>query len=460
MTPRFLLLPLLISLIFFATGCDSTESSTIAPQPTQEQPETTPQLTLLQWNHFVPQYDKWFDAFAAGWGQDEGIDVAVEHISLTELGGRLEEAIAAGEGPTMVELIIGASRFVDGVHDLTELNLEAQARVGGQIDTCRASSYLPATDSYYGYCTGWVPDPGNYNIELWSAIGMPDGPQTWMDLLEGGTQIREEMGIPVGIGLSPELDSEMANRAVIWSFGGSIQDENENVVLNSPETVAAVEFVAELYQQSMAEDVFEWNAATNNQGLIAGELSYILNSVSAYRSLQKFDPDAADNIGFVEALQGPDGKQFASSHVWSIYVIPNYVEGEELEAAQDFLLHLTENYAQATFNSELYNFPAFASTVPELTAGDNWLETDPFGSTPPDKLQILANAESWVAHLGFPGVANPAVAEVYAQNIITEMMEAVARGEKTSDEAVKDAHTEIEMIFDKWRAKGLVGGEQ
>ena len=29
----------------------------------------------------------------------------------------------------------------------------------------------------------------------------------------------------------------------MWSFGGSIQDENENVVLNSPETVAAVEYM-------------------------------------------------------------------------------------------------------------------------------------------------------------------------------------------------------------------------
>ena len=35
----------------------------------------------------------------------------------------------------------------------------------------------------------------------------------------------------------------MAGRALMWSFGASIQDENEQVVLNSPETVAAVEYM-------------------------------------------------------------------------------------------------------------------------------------------------------------------------------------------------------------------------
>ena len=74
--------------------------------------------------------------------------------------------------------------------------------------------------------------------------------------------------------------------AVIWSHGGSVQDADENVLLNSPETVAAVKFLAKLQNDAMTDEIFGWTAASNNQGLIAGELSYILNSISAYRSLQ------------------------------------------------------------------------------------------------------------------------------------------------------------------------------
>ncbi|HSH03943.1 MAG TPA: extracellular solute-binding protein [Anaerolineae bacterium] len=436
-----------------------TPSST--PPPTIINSDTTDsgrypagtEIRFLQWNHFVPQYDKWFDPFVTAWGDEVGVQTSIEHIPLTELSSRLQTAIIAGEGPTLVELIIAASVHVEGVHDLTDLNLQAQEQFGEQVSTCHANSYLPTTGQYYGYCVAWAPDPGNYNINLWTEAGFPDGPQSWEDLLVGGQTIRDTHGIGVGLGISPEMDSEMAQRAILWSFGASVQDENENVVINSPETLAALEYIANLYQSSMAQDVFDWNPATNNQELIAGNLSYILNSVSAYRSLQKIDAPAADNIGFVPALEGPAGR-YASSHVWSIYVIPNYVQGAELEAAQEFLLHLTANYDQATFNSELYNFPAFPSTVPQL---DDWLTTDPFNSTPANKLNVLATADEWGIHLGYPGTANPAVAEVFAQNIITTMMRDVATGEKTAEEALAIAEAEINVIYDKWRQKGLIG---
>jgi multiple sugar transport system substrate-binding protein len=417
-------------------------------------------MRLLQWSHFVPRYDEWFDAFAKDWGQQVGVDVTVDHVNLTELAPALTAAIDAGEGPTMVELVIAAGNFVEGVHDLTDVHQKAQEMFGEEIATCVQSSYLPALDKFYGFCHGWVPDPGDYNIEEWSAVGYPNGPSTWAELLDGGAKIKEQFGVPLGLGLSPEIDSEMAARAIIWSHGGSIQDANENVTINTPEVVEAVNFMAELYQKTMTEEVFSWNAASNNQGLIAGELSYILNSISAYRSLQKVDPAAADNIGFVPALKGPRGDQHASAHVWQIYVIPNYVQGDELEAAKAFLLYLSANYDQATYNSELYNFPAYKSTVPQLYEEGGWLDNDPFGSNPPDKLKVLRTAEDWVTYLGYPGPSNPAVAEVYATHIIPTMMGKVALGEMSAEDAVAEAEAQINDIFEKWRARGLIGGGQ
>ncbi|MGD2078877.1 MAG: extracellular solute-binding protein [Chloroflexota bacterium] len=420
-------------------------------------PEGT-ELSILQWSHFVPQYDTWFDPFAEDWGKANGVDVSVDHINLAELNAAAAAAIDAGEGPTLIELNLAAANFVEGVRDLTNLNMRAQEEFGPQAETCTANSYLPTNDMWYGYCHAWVPDPGDYDRALWTDAGFPDGPETWADLLEGGSTIFEQAGVPMGLGLSPEIDSNMAMRAIIWSFGGSIQDENECVTINSPEVLDAINYVVDLYNNTMTEEVFSWTAASNNQGLIAGELSYILNSISAYRSLQKIDPEAADNIGFVPALIGPNGDQHASAHVWNIYIIPDYVEdGPEFEAAQEFLLHLTRNYNQAVFNSELYNFPAFPSTVPQLSGEDGWLANDPFGSRPPDKLLVLATAEDWVTYLGYPGPSNPAVAEVYSTNIIPTMMGQAALGEATPEEALASAETQINDIFAKWRDRGLVG---
>jgi multiple sugar transport system substrate-binding protein len=418
-------------------------------------PEGT-ELHILQWSHFVPQYDTWVDPFAQAWGNANGVAVTVDHVNIADLNPSLTAAIDAGEGPTLVELPLAAAVFVEGLHDLTDLNMRAQELFGPQAETCTNNSYLPASDMWYGYCHGWTPDPGDYDIDLWTQAGFPNGPTTWAELLEGGAFIRDELGVPMGLGLSPEIDSNMALRGIIWSFGASIQDANECVTVNTPEMLEAVNYAVDLYNQTMTEEVFSWDAASNNQGLIAGELSYILNSISAYRSLQKIDPAAADNIGFVEALTGPRGDQHASAHLWYIYVIPNYVEvgSPEYQAAEEFMLHLTANYNQAVFNSELYNFPAFETTVPQL---EGWLTNDPFGSRPPDKLTVLLTAENWVTYLGWPGPSNPAVAEIYATNVVPTIFGQAALGELTPEEAVAELETQANDIFSKWRDRGLVG---
>lgn len=418
-------------------------------------PEGT-QLQILQWSHFVPRYDEWFDQFAVDWGNDVGVNVSVDHLDIASVDPTLVAALDAGQGPHLVELSLAASIYTDGVHDLRDLVARAEEMYGPMNDTCRANSYLPANDKWYGFCHGWVPDPGDYDIDMWTQAGYPDGPSTWQELLEGGAWIRENLGVPMGIGLSPEIDSNMAMRAIMWSFGGSVQDENECVVINSPEVLESVEFLVDLYNDTMTQEVFAWTAASNNQGLIAGELSYILNSISAYRSLQKIDLEAADNIGFVPALSGPRGDQHASAHLWYIYVIPSYVEAgsPEYRAAEEFILNLLANYDDAVYHSELYNFPAFAPTAPTL---NEWLQNDPFESNPPDKLAMLETAEDWVTYLGYPGPSNPAVAEVYQTHIIPTMMGRAALGEVTPQEAIDEAEAQINEVFDRWRARGLVG---
>ena len=77
----------------------------------------------------------------------------------------------------------------------------------------------------------------------------PNGPTTWDDLLAGGTKIKQDQGIQMGIGMSNESDSRMAAQTLLWAYGAAIQDENENVVINSPETIAAVEYMSELLQE-------------------------------------------------------------------------------------------------------------------------------------------------------------------------------------------------------------------
>jgi multiple sugar transport system substrate-binding protein len=331
---------------------------------------------------------------------------------------------------------------------------EAESRYGDMLEVCKQSSYNPNTDKYFAYAPGWAPDPGNYRRSLWEAVGLPDGPSSYDELLDGGKQIRSDQGIQLGIGMSQEIDSNMAGLAMIWSFGGSVQDEDQNVAINSDATVAAVEYMAKLFGGAMTDEVFAWNAASNNQGMATGSLSYILNSISAYRTAQEQNPVVADDIFFVPALKGPE-TALAAQHVLYNWIVPGFASNPD--AAQEFLLHYTANFAQASYNSKLYDFPAFIDRVPNL---DAWMKDDPFGSKPTDKLGFLTydKAVEWTTNIGHPGATNPAIGEVFGTNIIPNMMAKAARGEMDPDAAVADAERQIKAIFERWRSQGLVGG--
>ncbi|MFF5987061.1 ABC transporter substrate-binding protein [Prauserella flavalba] len=425
-----------------------------APRETFQQPRSklSGELTILLWSHFIPSHDVWFDKFARAWGNRVGVKVSVDHIDLAQIPTRIAAEMQARQGHDLIQYIATLSQFEPSVLDQRDVVEEANSRWGEQLALCRKSSYNPATDKFYAYSPGWVPDPGNYRRSLWRSAGMADGPRTWDDLLTGAAEIKRSQQIPLGLGMSQEIDSNMVLRALMWSYGASEQDENEQVVINSPETVAAVEYMTRLYKQAMTPEIFSWNAASNNQGLVAGKLSYIVNSISAWRTAQESNPAVADDTFFVPALRGPKDA-LAAQHVLYNWIIPQHAKG--VDAAKEFLLHYTANFASASFQSKLYDLPAWSKLTPELP---NWLASDPFGAQPADKLKLLNEAIPWSTNIGHPGPASTAIGEVFSTFVIPNMFAKAARGDATPEQAVAEADRQIKAIFDKWRAAGLVGG--
>lgn len=449
------------TLAVVAAACGGNNQEGAAPEVAGEAPEVnfvepssqlSGDLKILLWSHFVPRHDEWFDPFAKEWGEQVGVNVTVDHIEVTGIPARVQSEISAGSGHDLVQFIAPLSQFEPSVVDLTDVTQEAEKRYGTQLDLCRKSSFNPTTEKYFAYTPSWVPDPGDYRKSMWEEVGFPEGPATFDELLEGGAEIKSKQGVQMGLGMSQEIDSNMAGRALLWSFGGTIQDENENVTINSPETVAAVEYMAELFQKTMTPEVFGWNPSSNNQGLIAGKLSYIVNSISAYRTAQQVNPEVSDDVFFLPALEGPQAA-LAAQHVMYNWLVPQHAEN--VDAAKEFLLHYTENMSRVCFESELYDLPAFQDQVPEL---DGWLDNDPFGSNPRDKLAVLKNRVDWSTNVGHSGPANTAIGEVFATFIIPNMYAAAARGQKSPADAVADAEAQIKPIFEKWRKKGLLGG--
>src|SRR5690606_17217970 len=287
-------------------------------------------------------------------------------------------------------------------------------------------------------------------------------------------RIRDEQGVQLGIGLAQEIDSNMAHRAILASFDAMVQNEDSEVILdqgdNFERVLEAVQFMQRLYRAAMTPEVFAWNAASNNQALIAGRASYIMNSISAYRSAQDDVPDIARDVFFGPALQGPRGSAWANAHVIYNYIIPQYSRFPDL--AKQFILDLAENYDLAMYHSKLYNAPSFFDSqisgngdYPEVPGAqtfrdlhDAWFENDPFKlpDEPEGKLRPLLDAVEWTTNVGHPGVCSPAVAEVYNTFIIPNMFARAVRGDETPEESIRSAAAEARVVYDGWRARGLI----
>src|SRR3974390_3876271 len=56
-------------------------------------------LKILQWSHFVPAFDTWFDnTFCKQWGQKHNTNVIVDHINLVDLPAKAASEASARQG--------------------------------------------------------------------------------------------------------------------------------------------------------------------------------------------------------------------------------------------------------------------------------------------------------------------------------------------------------------------------
>ena len=449
----------------------ATAATAVGPTVFTRDVRAASQLKILQWNHFVPAYDVWFDAWAKKWGAAKGIEVTVDHVGFADVVPRATADVAAQSGHDIHMFIGLGSAFEEHVLDLTDIHVMLEKKYGPEIELAKRSTYNPHTRKYFALSDMWVPDPGDYLKSYWTEFGMPDGPVTWEDLVKAAPEIKKrhpEMQIPIGIGLSQDIDSNMATRNMLWCHGGSIQDKDANVVLNAPETLAALEYAKRLYSVGMTQAVLSWNAASNNQALIAKETTYILNSISAYRTAQDNKLPVADDIFFTKSLKGPTGIQLTAEHVMSGYAVWKFSKNQD--SAKEFLVALVDAARESTMASKLYNFPSFFGAAAEANtpmnrkadAGMAWVaaqcKKDPFGSEPVDKLAVLADSIHWSTNLGYPGYGHPAEGEIFDTYVLTDMFAKAATGVLSPKDAMAEANTRVKEIFNKWRKKGFVAG--
>jgi multiple sugar transport system substrate-binding protein len=423
-------------------GAVAAGVTSVLPRPARAQPKT---LKIATWSHFVPEYDKWLDnEFTKAWGQKNNTEVTVDHINVNEIPARAAAEVSARKGHDLFMFLSPPAAFEQQVVDMTHVYQEVEKKHGKKIELAHKSTYNPKSKRYFAFSDSYVPDPGNYYKEWWAEAGFPNGPDTWEDLRVGAKKIKDKTGHPCGIGLSQELDTSMAVRALLWSFGGAEQDEAGKVTLNSKQTIEALKFMKALYQESETAEVFTWDPSANNRAMLAGRTSFVMNAISITRQAEREKNPISGHIMLSKALKGPV-RRLAAEHVMDCYVIWNFAENKE--GAQQFLIDYMDDFKAAFDASKFYNFPCFPSLVPDLQKA---ISTDA-AADPKDKYKVLGDVLTWATNVGYPGYATAGIDETYRTWVLPTMFAKVARGDSSPEDAVKEAEAEYKRIFARWK---------
>ena len=393
------------------------------------------QLSILAWSHFVPAYDKWLDQFAQDWASKNNIKLTVDHIPHLNLPAKIAAEVATQSGHDIVQLAgSGTEKFGPALLDLQDVADKLGKKYGGW--TPLAENYSSYKGKFHSIPDYFIDFPGLYRKDLWTEIGMPNGPDTWDEVRTGGAKLKAK-GFPIGIGLAHHNDSRNSWRAIMWSHGGSeVAKDSKTLTWNSPQVREALKFMKALYKEAMTPEVLAWDDASNNRLLASGRGSWIHNPISAYRTIEGQNKELADKIHIQLSPKGPAGRLSYANCV--AYGVTKFSKNQD--TAKAFIEHLTDSFKDAFKASTGYNNP-FLGTYAKGPL--------PIISEDP-KLKVLEKSPEYHYTVGYPGPLTPAADEVYQQFVMIDAAAQFCSDKMDLEQTVKWGEEKIKAIYAKF----------
>jgi multiple sugar transport system substrate-binding protein len=403
------------------------------------------QLRILQWSHFIPAYDTWIDGFVKDWGQKNGVDATIDHISTDDLPARMAAEVAARGGHDLVEM---------NGQILTYLYEKQLVDMGDVVDYA-VKKYGPVEPlgKQLAYVNGkWVGWPNFYisispqiRTDLFQKYGFdPNQVKTWQDFLAVGTAGKQD-GHAAGLAISHCNDANHNWRAIMWAFGASeVKADGRTVNVDTTEMRDFLKFAQDFYANANTPDVFAWDNASDNRWLGSGTGVFIHDAISSMRSVQNTNPDLYSKLRLRAPVVGPAVPTGISMPDSNIYVIWKFSPNQD--TAKEFLKYYIDNWMVAFQNSQVYNQPMHANLYDKPIFSDKTLG----GQYADPQFEILQHYRGQVIHtFGWPGQPNYAANQTLANFVIPDMVATAVKspGTKGIQDAIDFARSKLKFYY-------------
>lgn len=362
---------------------------------------------------------------------------------------KMQASVQAGNAPDLGyhTLSIPQMHFLDIVEDVSDVVAEAEKRYG---------TVLPATAEKNAkfdgkwYAVPYISNSGSWFIrkDLLDAKGIPLSQlDTWEGRRDAALAISDPSKEIWGWGatVNKSGDGHGLIMDAIQAFGGSITDAGgKKVTFNSPETVAAVKFLADIYtnpkyKPMLPPGIESWTDTSNNEAYLAGKVGMTQNAFSVYAQMKRDKNPLLEKTAVASKPKTKDGKVLeAGANGW----LTIFKGAKNKEAAKALMLELLDpkNFDPMVKEGGGLFLPAYKNLWT-----DDMMKTDPAFA---GLKSIIFNPDPYygTSHPAPPSAVHD---QVLSTAIPSQMMSNVISGKMTAEEAVKDAHGRIVQLFEE-----------
>jgi len=406
------------------------------------QKEKTEPASVTVWmkKGFVEQQNVEFEKRVNEFAKGKNIKANVELLAYEDIFPKWTAAIQSKNVPDISFFgyqEVGQFSKQGVLEEVTSLIQEIQSKYG-KIFT---SSTQAVT---FGGKTFAIPFWGEgtalyYRKDLFAKAGLSGPPDTWEEFRTCAIKLTDPAAGVYGAGIgygAGNSDAEWLSRSIIWSIGGAIfSEDGKKIIFKSPETKAAVEFIAGLFVKDKVTPpgAMGWNDAGNNTAYISGQAAMVVNTGSIIKALEKNNPELLKKTGVVVLPRGPAGRFTAGiSNNLGIFK-----DAKQKKIAQELLIYLME--------PSWYKEWIAASAPLALPVYEQLAKSEPIWQQEHNK--AFMDSMATFKYLGYKGDYTPTAGKIYNLRLINALFENIISKGMNVDAAIDQFVQECQKAF-------------
>lgn len=399
-------------------------------------PEKDASIRVMRPTKFVAGDQDLFEANTKKFSDKFGVQVKIEYESWEDLRPKTAVAANTGTGPDVVlGWLDDPQSFPDRLIDLTDVASYIGEKHGGWWENC-AKYGLTQEGRFIGMPIGAGGGCIVYRKSLIEKAGFSEVPKDQAGFLKL-CQALKAAGLPTGLALGNAVGDGNTWHWVLWGHGGKVVDEKNRVVLDSKETVAALEYAKELYQ-TFVPGTLSWLDPSNNKAYLSGEISLTHNGISVYyAALNSDDPKmkamAADTF-HARPPMGPVGRPTETSLIVTSFA---FKHTKFPNAAKAYLMWMFDTEQYAAWQQACIGY--WQPTLKAYDALPFW-ESDP-------KLTPFRDITKNLLYYGYSGTLGPASSSVAADYVVVQMFATACSGQASPKDAAAQAAQRAQRYY-------------